>query len=215
MTDRPEVTDEMVRAFVDGATSTPQARPLPAVVVPPQATKIPGAPSAKARTNGRSCGNCTACCTVLGIDAIAKPPATRCPNLKAKGCGIYASRPSECAIYRCLWHVGAFGEDRDRPDRLGLIIDAPEPMAETYLYRDIPFVVVREVRPRASWEPRAARVLTPLAEKMVVVIQAFSSEVQRMIGPRSLVEEVKRRAMEKATHDIAAARAAQEVADGR
>lgn len=208
MTERPKVTDDMVRAFAEGVTSTPPRRPLPTVVVPPPAPRFPGKPSAKARTEGRTCGSCDACCTVLGIEVLEKDAGSRCPHLRAKGgCGIYTTRPGECAIYRCLWHTGVFGETRDRPDRLGLILDAPQPMAEMYLYKDIPFVVVREVWPGAAWSPRASRVISPIAAHMVVVVQAFNTNVERMLGPRSMVEEVKRRAL--------AGPPAQEVSDGR
>lgn len=172
----------------------PRALPIAGTHVPAPAAPLIGKPSDKARANGRTCGDCRACCTVLGVDAVEKAAGEPCRHLTKRGCGIYADRPEECAVYRCLWHVGLFGETRDRPDRIGLVLDAPAAMAESYLYRDIPFVVAREASPGASLGGRGALVLHPLAQNIVVVVQGFGSNVERVIGPRSLVEEVRRRA---------------------
>jgi hypothetical protein len=44
------------------------------------------------------------CCKVLTVGALHKPMLTWCPQCQiGKGCGIYASRPAECAEFTCLW----------------------------------------------------------------------------------------------------------------
>jgi hypothetical protein len=58
----------------------------------------------------------------MNIVALEKPRQTRCPNQCAAGCAIYQTRPTECAEYLCLWRQG-WGEEDQRPDKLGAIID--------------------------------------------------------------------------------------------
>ena len=69
----------------------------------------------------RECGECTACCTALGIVALGKEAGCDCPHASA-GCGIYAERPDECRSYSCEWKKGKY-RDEDRPDRVGIVVD--------------------------------------------------------------------------------------------
>lgn len=39
----------------------------------------------------------------MAIQELQKPPNEACPHLCGKGCGVYASRPNECAIFDCFW----------------------------------------------------------------------------------------------------------------
>lgn len=57
----------------------------------------------KRRGGTRACGECTACCTTLRVDALDKPPGTPCVHLGEARCGIYAGRPEECAAFQCCW----------------------------------------------------------------------------------------------------------------
>ena len=77
-------------------------------------------------TAPRACGNCTACCTVLGVKPLGKQPGHRCAHLSTKGCRIYATRPGPCIYYECSWLTG-LGTRHDRPDRLGVILDQAAP----------------------------------------------------------------------------------------
>ena len=65
-----------------------------------------------------NCGPCNVCCDVVGVDALGKPYYSRCPHLqcdsKTGGCGIYETRPHQCADYRCAWHLGLLGQRTDR-----------------------------------------------------------------------------------------------------
>lgn len=72
----------------------------------------------------RQCGECSACCEVMGVDELAKPRRCRCTfQREGGGCKIYEARPPSCAGFRCLWHMGLF-EENDRPDKLGVMFDA-------------------------------------------------------------------------------------------
>ena len=70
----------------------------------------------------RSCGDCSACCTVLAINALGKPADTECKH-DCNGCVIYESRPDGCRSYRCAWLEGELS-DGDRPDEVGLVVDS-------------------------------------------------------------------------------------------
>lgn len=78
------------------------------------------------RIRRRSCGECRACCEHIGVREELPPPHNEavgpCPLLCAAGCSIYARRPATCRQYLCGWRAG-LGEERDRPDRAGWIID--------------------------------------------------------------------------------------------
>jgi hypothetical protein len=72
----------------------------------------------------RRCGDCTACCTVLGVVELGKPAFTPCGSCRTRppfGCAIYATRPAECATFRCGWLEGV-GTNADRPDRSGVVL---------------------------------------------------------------------------------------------
>lgn len=82
----------------------------------------------------RSCGECSACCTVFKIKGIEgyddhKPANTPCPNITATpdgSCSIYDTRPEGCVKYRCLWlrDLGVLHKS-ERPDKVGVIFNAP------------------------------------------------------------------------------------------
>lgn len=72
---------------------------------------------------GRSCGDCTVCCTFPTIDKpeIQKKSGTSCKHCTAQGCAIYETRFPVCRGYYCAWRtVDIFGEDW-RPDKSGVL----------------------------------------------------------------------------------------------
>jgi hypothetical protein len=97
----------------------------------------------------RVCGNCSACCEIIGVPALTKPELCKCYHQCETGCAIYANRPDECREFECGWSVGHLDED-DRPDKLGLIFVMTE-------NGEAPgrWLHVLEVRPGAFDEPKA------------------------------------------------------------
>lgn len=76
------------------------------------------------RIGGRSCGDCTACCTVKSVRELGKPSQVACRHVCASGCRIYGQRPTSCREYACFWRQGLIdGDERRRPDQLGVMID--------------------------------------------------------------------------------------------
>jgi hypothetical protein len=69
------------------------------------------------------CGDCSACCTTHGIQAIQKQPKQTCPHCTAgNGCAIYNDRPEDCHDFNCAWLVGLGGGPHRRPDKLGVVV---------------------------------------------------------------------------------------------
>jgi hypothetical protein len=55
----------------------------------------------------RPCDGCTACCSILNVPELDKPPYVRCRHLGNKGCTIYLDRPAAvCGAYLCEWARG-------------------------------------------------------------------------------------------------------------
>lgn len=79
---------------------------------------------------GRECGECYACCTWLGIEELKKYTGQPCKYLQGtadptKRCSIYATRPSACSGYYCMWRAG-WGADGLRPYDSGILITCYE-----------------------------------------------------------------------------------------
>jgi hypothetical protein len=111
----------------------------------------------------RSCGDCTACCTVLRVDELRKLGGVACAALGAGGCTIYPRRPHICRAYRCLWLQGQL-ELEDRPDRLGAVVDLVHEGGAALL-------AIREAVPGATDEnPRLAAIAARWREAMPVRI---------------------------------------------
>ena len=70
----------------------------------------------------RSCGDCTVCCIVPGIDTpqIQKITGAVCRNCGDGGCAIYETRPRACREFSCAWLDGALDEGW-RPDLSGVL----------------------------------------------------------------------------------------------
>lgn len=129
-------------------------------------------------TTKRKCGECAACCTVLGIEEIGKPPNAACPNMKSCGtnrCKVHQTPalPSVCSGYLCMWLTGNFTAD-DRPDKIGVIFDGNE--VDGYY-----ILSAREVWAGAASSPRAKELIDKLARGTVVIVIQHASETRRLI----------------------------------
>lgn len=125
---------------------------------------------------GRSCGGCTACCTSLAVEELGKPAWTRCRFARSgRGCSAYKDRPQSCSDFSCLWLDGlVLTDQRDRPDRCGLVLAAT----------DRPRTVqARELWPNAASTGRGAELVRVLrrAQLTVVVTSPNGGEMLRPI----------------------------------
>lgn len=103
----------------------------------------------------RPCADCKACCTVIGVAELNKGNYQRCEHLCGSGCKIYDTKPTACNEYQCWYR---FGFVKDRPDRIGLIVD----------YQMIPLpgsIRVWEVRKGAASTRKGKRLISMLCKK--------------------------------------------------
>jgi hypothetical protein len=71
----------------------------------------------------RECGSCSLCCKLPYVPELNKPIDTWCPHCRPGhgGCTIYASRPSHCEQFTCLWLDGR-ADDHWFPARCKMVL---------------------------------------------------------------------------------------------
>ena len=81
---------------------------------------------------GRSCGSCTACCTIVPVDLASghKASGERCQHVCSKGCRIYKDRPDPCRYWSCRFLFDEMAAGLRRPDVSGYIVD---PMVDSII----------------------------------------------------------------------------------
>lgn len=123
---------------------------------------------------GRECGECNACCDVLGIDTpeLQKNPGALCPHCTNAGCAIYETRFPVCRSYFCVWRRIAALPDDARPDRLGVFMHlayprpAPSPLMQAYI----------GLMPITSWDDVSLEAL----ERVLAVLRSGALPVWRI-----------------------------------
>jgi hypothetical protein len=72
---------------------------------------------------GRSCGSCTLCCKVMGIEELSKPIGQWCQHCSpGTGCKIHESRPNECREFYCAYLVAPHLGEEWKPDRSKMVL---------------------------------------------------------------------------------------------
>lgn len=71
----------------------------------------------------QSCGECSLCCTLLGVSSIDKPPNQHCPHCPTGkgGCQIYDRQPKQCEGFECGFLTAPLAV-KFRPDNIHFII---------------------------------------------------------------------------------------------
>lgn len=73
----------------------------------------------------RTCGECTLCCKLMGVEEIPKPPNVWCEHCdKGTGCRIYHGKPESCSAFECSWLATPDLPDDLRPDRTHCLLAA-------------------------------------------------------------------------------------------
>jgi uncharacterized protein len=113
----------------------------------------------------RSCAGCDLCCTAPGIAELHKPPGERCAHLAGpagRSCSIYASRPTVCIDFHCLWRTtDQILPDWLRPADCGFLLAFNNPS----VWPSVVTVHVDPERPKAWENPWAQTVFATLAEQ--------------------------------------------------
>jgi len=78
--------------------------------------------TSKAIAANKSCGDCQACCDLIGVQELGKPYATKCQHQCPGGCAIYAVRPQGCKDYECTWKLNHSLSTEWRPNTSGILL---------------------------------------------------------------------------------------------
>lgn len=131
----------------------------------------------------KSCGPCTACCTVIAVEPLGKEPYTPCNHLCTEGCSIYDRKPSVCSTWECAWKSGWIdGDERRRPDQLGVIFEFHGSSGHSFLW-------AYEVWPNAFDSPQARYLLQRLEKKEILVRIDYQS--RRLNAPQRVLDLIK------------------------
>lgn len=124
----------------------------------------------------RPCGECNVCCTVLGVESIDKPEQQACTHATLNGCTIYATRPPECAAFRCYWKLGILPVEL-RPDIVG-------GMVTKYMDR---LLTVYETRPGAALDGALGEYIRQRARKEFVYVRTQTgwARIERATAERT------------------------------
>ena len=119
----------------------------------------------------RSCGACSACCTLLEVPALEKPASEPCPYLAGSGCGRYSTRPEACQKFHCVWLLGpSWLHDDDRPDLLGVLVKM-----HVWSTPERPGWECWELRPGAFQSFRFQRRLRRIQGRLPIFLRALTS----------------------------------------
>lgn len=147
----------------------------------------------------RECGDCRACCTIMGVDEVQKPTYKRCQHVGMFGCTIYATRPESCRDFQCMWLQGAIDADDHvellRPDKLKVMFEF---QADTKFG---PVFKAWEVEPGASDRPAAKTIIETIAAQHLLLIMGQKKRI--LCGPK---EDVKRAERIVAAHGLTSRR---------
>ena len=83
---------------------------------------------------GRTCGECTLCCTAMAIDKpeIQKEAGVTCRHCQG-GCTIRDHWPALCRDYFCGWRRLKIMDDNWRPDRSGVLAEVEQEGGDIHL----------------------------------------------------------------------------------
>lgn len=139
----------------------------------------------------------------MGVHELAKPRYEACEHLCARGCGIYADRPTSCRTFECQWLRGLLEVDGSidpglRPDACGVIFDYQPETAFGDVY------TAWEVEPGASARGRAGDIIEELAERFLVVVMTPGPDGEGGVVERTFVGPPRRvaQAREEAGRDV-------------
>jgi hypothetical protein len=133
---------------------------------------------------GRSCGDCIACCVVPKIDTpeLRKPEGVVCPNCTGKGCAIYDRRPAVCHDFNCGWKRIASMPAEARPDQSGIMITVESHLPPRNLFEHLFLVAVVTKDPRDLETPMANDILDMLSQNVLPVF-VFWNMTRHLVHP--------------------------------
>jgi hypothetical protein len=149
-------------------------------------------PSAK-----KACGDCTLCCKVMAIEELAKPAGSWCRHCKPGcGCLVYATRPTECQTYSCLWLIDERLDQHWKPSKSRLVLTTSQDGIEIRCdpgfpdaWRKEPFR--SEIQKWAvSGGPRDVTVIVITGERMILVTPDRELDLGVVRSDERIVREI-------------------------
>ncbi len=145
--------------------------------------------------DGRECGDCEICCTVMGVkEKLNKPAGVACgflnkfhENERKTGCSIYEDKPVCCSMFQCLWLKGAIGELKDRPNQLGVMFDYLRNQQTARVVGNV--IIAYEVIEGALDSERMKYWIKKMAERFPVVMHYLNGE-KKITGKREQLEKI-------------------------
>jgi Fe-S-cluster containining protein len=120
------------------------------------------------------------------VPEVGKLDGNWCPkSTPCNGCSIYATRPEACKKYACVWLNGK-GEDADRPDILGVIMDIEDFKIEN---RDVCIVHLWEIEKGAMEKPRVQAIAETNKRGGNIVISHLPQGTEAFVSTISIARE--------------------------
>lgn len=135
----------------------------------------------------RECGECTACCTAMGVPELKKAPGTTCSSVCETGCSVYKTRPQSCRDFECVWLQGSL-EDEHRPDKTGVVLVHAGPNSKFKQKTGVDMLTAFESSPGSFGTEPANRLLDHLAKRLAVILVKGPSRT--VIGPPTVLQKV-------------------------
>lgn len=142
----------------------------------------------------RTCNGCTACCythQVKKAGVIVTAGGEWCTHCaQGVGCTIFGQeeRPGGCLKYRCYWLKGG-GNEADRPDSLGVVIDRQEIPGESPVLFSI-----REAWPGATYTQEVRQRIAENIPENNIVMYIYpapgNSGVKKFFPPNFTKEDI-------------------------
>ena len=130
----------------------------------------------------RTCGECSECCKTHAIIELKKRAGKWCGfRIKGQGCRIYQKRPIGCVDFQCQWLKG-HGEDSDRPDRTGIVVDFSDFVLEAI--GKIKIVVLMEGRNGVFGEKYGKMLVSSYLNFGYLVLQKYLSGKEVVMVPQ-------------------------------
>jgi hypothetical protein len=162
---------------------------LPAADFAAHAERINAETQSSNGVAGRVCGECTACCTVMGVAELNKANYQPCSHNCGR-CGIYDSRPNTCRTWCCGWLLGRIeGDGRRRPDQLGLLFNQ-----ETLAGKTV--TVAYEVWPGAGKQANIKYLLRKMSQTEPIVLREHATRKCDVITPDRRKREAMRQSIQ-------------------
>jgi hypothetical protein len=142
---------------------------------------------------GRSCGECTFCCTAMQVEELKKSNWATCEHLISigpdfAGCGIYADRPKSCRTFSCLWLAGLIGGENHRPDKSGVMITSTESNVLGTRYTFTAWLTKED-----GFTDKVKYLCKKIVDRCGVLMVKSPSGRIRFMGQRQLIEKLKER----------------------